>query len=57
MEKGFVPEQGLGDVFTDVVSVGKGAHKNSSPFETIFLGNSEHLRQYLIASKKRKFLK
>ena len=34
-KKGFIPEQGLGDVLGDVVSTGIGAHKNSSPFETI----------------------
>ena len=31
-KKGFIPEQGLEAVFTDVVSVGVDAHKNSSPF-------------------------
>ena len=46
-KKGFVPEQGLGDVFTDVVSVGKGAHKNSSPFETIFFGKLRALTSIL----------
>lgn len=51
-KKGFVPEQGLGDVFTDVVSVGKGAHKNSSPFETIFFGKLRALTSILNSSQK-----
>lgn len=51
-KKGFVPEQGLGDVFTDVVSVGKGAHKNTSPFETIFFGKLRALHSILNTSQK-----
>ena len=51
-KKGFVPEQGLGDVFTDVVSVGKGAHKNSSPFETIFFGKLRALTSILNSEQK-----
>ena len=51
-KKGFIPEQGLGDVFTDVVSVGKGAHKNSSPFETIFFGKLRALTSILNSSQK-----
>lgn len=51
-KKGFVPEQGLGDVFTDVVSVGKGAHKNTSPFETIFFGKLRALPTILSTSQK-----
>lgn len=51
-KKGFVPEQGLGDVFTDVVSVGKGAHKNTSPFETIFFGKLRSLPTILSTSQK-----
>lgn len=51
-KKGFIPEQGLGDVFTDVVSLGKGAHKNSSPFETIFFGNLRALPSILNSSQK-----
>lgn len=51
-KKGFVPEQGLGDVFTDVVSVEGGAHKNSSPFETIFFGKLRALTSILNNSQK-----
>ena len=51
-KKGFVPEQGLGDVFTDVVSIGKGAHKNSSPFETIFFGKLRALTSILNSEQK-----
>jgi len=51
-KKGFIPEQGLGDVFTDVVSVGTGAHKNSSPFETIFFGKLRALTSILDAQQK-----
>lgn len=51
-KKGFVPEQGLGDVFTDVVSVGKGAHKNTSPFETIFFGKLRALTSILNTKQK-----
>ncbi|OUP70718.1 hypothetical protein B5F10_02085 [Anaerotruncus colihominis] len=51
-KKGFVPEQGLGDVFTDVVSVGKGAHKNTSPFETIFFGKLRALTSILNTAQK-----
>ena len=51
-KKGFIPEQGLGDVFTDVVSVGTGAHKNSSPFETIFFGKLRALTSILDAKQK-----
>lgn len=51
-KKGFVPEQGLEDVFTDVVSVGTGAHKNSSPFETIFFGKLRALTSILSSEQK-----
>lgn len=51
-KKGFVPEQGLGDVFTDVVSVGTGAHKNTSPFETIFFGKLRALTSILNTAQK-----
>lgn len=51
-KKGFVPEQGLGDVFTDVVSVGEGAHKNTVPFETIFFGKLRALTSILNTAQK-----
>lgn len=51
-KKGFVPEQGLRDVFSDVTSVGKGAHKNTSPFETIFFGKLRALPTILNTSQK-----
>lgn len=51
-KKGFIPEQGLGDVFTDVVSVGKGAHKNTSPFETIYFGKLRALTSILNTAQK-----
>lgn len=51
-KKGFVPEQGLGDVFTDVASLGKGAHKNISPFETIFFGKLRALTSILNTEQK-----
>ena len=51
-KKGFVPEQGLGDVFTDVASFGKGAHKNISPFETIFFGKLRALTSILNTEQK-----
>lgn len=53
-KKGFIPEQGLGDVFTDVVSVGKGAHKNTSPFETIFFGKLRALTSILNIDQKER---
>lgn len=56
-KKGFVPEQGLGDVFTDVVSVGIGAHKNSSPFETIFFGKLRALTSILNPAQKEEISK
>ena len=46
-KKGFVPEQDLGDVLEDVVSTGTSAHKNSSPFETIFFGRLKELYSIL----------
>lgn len=51
-KKGFIPEQGLGDVFTDVVSTGKGAHKNTAPFETIFFGKLRALTSILNTEQK-----
>ena len=51
-KKGFIPEQGLGDVLGDVVSTGIGAHKNSSPFETIFFGKLRALTSILNGSQK-----
>lgn len=51
-KKGFIPEQGLGDVLGDVVSTGTGAHKNSSPFETIFFGKLRALTSILNSSQK-----
>lgn len=56
-KKGFIPEQGLGDVFTDVVSVGTGAHKNSSPFETIFFGKLRALTSILNRDQKEEISK
>lgn len=52
-KKGFIPEQGLEDVFTDVVSVGTGAHKNSSPFETVFFGKLRTLTSILSSEQKK----
>ena len=51
-KKGFIPEQGLGDVLGDVVSTGIGAHKKSSPFETIFFGKLRALTSILNGSQK-----
>ncbi len=51
-KKGFIPEQGLSDVLGDVVSTGIGAHKNSSPFETIFFGKLRALTSILNSSQK-----
>lgn len=51
-KKGFIPEQGLEDVFSGVASVGKGAHKNTSPFETIFFGKLRALTSILNAAQK-----
>ena len=51
-KKGFIPEQGLSDVLGDVVSTGIGAHKNSSPFETIFFGKLRALTSILNGSQK-----
>jgi len=56
-KKGFIPEQGLGDIFTDVVSVGTGAHKNSSPFETIFFGKLRALTSILSQEQKEEISK
>ena len=52
-KKGFIPEQGLEDVFTDVVSVGASVHKNSSPFETIFFGKLRALQSILNNEQKK----
>ncbi len=51
-KKGFIPEQGLGDVLGDVVSTGTGAHKNSSPFETIFFGKLRALYSILNGAQR-----
>ena len=51
-KKGFVPEQGLKDVLEGVVSVGVGAHKNISPFETIYFGKLRALNSILKDSQK-----
>ena len=51
-KKGFIPEQGLTDVFSDVVSTGLGAHKNTSPFETIYFGKLRTLTTLLNYSQK-----
>lgn len=51
-KKGFVPEQGLRDVLGGVVSTGRGAHKNSSPFETIFFGKLRALPSILNYEQK-----
>lgn len=47
-KKGFIPEQGLADVLRDdAISTGIGAHRNSSPFETIFFGRLRELHSLL----------
>ena len=51
-KKGFVPEQGLGDVLGDVVSIGTSVHKNTSPFETIYFGKVRALNSLLDNSQK-----
>ena len=51
-KKGFIPEKGLEAVFTDVVSVGADAHKNSSPFETFFFGKLRTLTSILNNEQK-----
>ena len=52
-KKGFIPEQGLDDVFTDIGSVGKGAHSNTSPFETIYFGKLRSLTSILNDGQKK----
>ena len=56
-KKGFIPEQGLKDVFTDVISVGSGAHKNTSPFETIYFGKLRALTSILNPQQKEEICK
>lgn len=51
-KKGFIPEQGLVDILGDVVSTGTSAHKNTSPFETIFFGKLRVLNSTLNSSQK-----
>lgn len=52
-KKGFIPEQGLGDVLgRNGVSTGTGAHQNTSPFETIFFGKLCALTSILNKSQK-----
>lgn len=54
MEKtGFVPEKNMSQVFTDVVTVGTGTHKNSSPFETIYFGKLRELTSILSDEQKK----
>jgi HD superfamily phosphohydrolase len=52
-KKGFIPEQGLSDILGDVVSTGTGAHKNSSPFETIFFGKLRALYSILNSVQRK----
>ncbi len=48
MEKqGFIPEQGLKDIFTGVVSFGQGANGYSSPYEQIYFGKLRALNGLL----------
>ena len=56
-KKGFIPEQGLNELFSDVVSVWTGAHKNSSPFETIFFGKLRALHSILSSEQKSEISK
>ncbi len=52
-KKGFVPEQGLDDVFSGVTSTGEGAHKSTSPFETIYFGKLRALTSILNTEQKQ----
>lgn len=48
MEKqGFVPEKGLKNVFTGVVSFGQGPHGYASPYEQIYFGQLRELNNLL----------
>lgn len=49
---GFIPEQGLTDVFNDVITVSGGAHKISSPFETVYFGKLKALTSVLNKEQK-----
>lgn len=51
-KKGFVPEQGLNDVFSDNITTGSSSHKNTSPFETIFFGKLRELTNLLDENQK-----
>lgn len=54
---GFIPEQGIGDVFSDAVTFGSAAHENSSPFETIFFGQLRSLYSLLKYDEKQEVSK
>lgn len=55
MEKqGFVPEKGLKNVFTGVVSFGQGAHGYSSPYEQIYFGQLRELNNLFNEKQKEK---
>lgn len=51
-KKGFVPEQGLNDVFSDNITTGNSSHKNTSPFETVFFGKLRELTNLLDEKQK-----
>ena len=53
MEKqGFVPEKGLKNIFTSVVTYGQGANGYSSPYEQIFFGKLRSLTGILTENQK-----
>lgn len=54
MEKqGFVPEKGLKNIFTNVLSYGQGANGYSSPYEQIFFGKLRALTNVLEEKQKK----
>ena len=54
MEKqGFIPEKGLKNIFTDVLSYGQGATGYSSPYEQIYFGKIRELTSVLNDDQKK----
>ena len=49
---GFIPEQGLCDLFNNVVATGTGAYKNETPFEPIFFRKLRQLTSLLTEKQK-----
>ena len=54
MEKqGFIPEKGLKNIFTNVMSYGQGANGYSSPYEQIYFGKLRSLTEILDDNQKK----